>query len=122
MTYNPQNLRKLDTPIRRKAEQRVGFLGKTMMKGGEQEWTNFPRSILRFASVAKGGHSTEKPVDLLRYLVRTFSHEGEVVLDPTMGSGSTGEAAVKENRKFIGIELDDGYFADSSDRIRRAIP
>lgn len=121
MTYNAQGLRKLEKPIRRKPEQRVGFLGKTMMKGGVQDWTNFPRSILEYDSVGKPTHTTEKPVELLRYLIRTFTNEGETVLDPTMGSGSTGEAAVLEGRKFVGIELDANYFRKAAVRIRRAM-
>ena len=55
-------------------------------------------------------HPTQKPVDLLEYLIKTYTNEGELVLDFTMGSGSTGVAALNTNRKFIGIELDEKYF------------
>ena len=53
---------------------------------------------------------TQKPVDLLRYLIRTYSNPGEVVLDPTMGSGSTGVAALEEGREFVGFEFDAEHY------------
>ena len=62
-------------------------------------------------------HPTQKPVDLLEYLIKTYTNEGELVLDFTMGSGSTGVACVNINRKFIGIELDEGYFDIAINRI-----
>lgn len=62
-------------------------------------------------------HPTEKPVELLEWLIKTYTNENEVVLDNTMGSGSTGVACVNTNRKFIGIELDEGYFNIAKERI-----
>ena len=62
-------------------------------------------------------HPTQKPVALLEYLIRTYTNEGETVLDFTMGSGSTGVACVNTGRKFIGIELDKGYFDIAKERI-----
>ena len=62
-------------------------------------------------------HPTQKPVELLEYLVKTYSNEGETVLDNCMGSGSTGVACMNTNRKFIGIELDKGYFDIAERRI-----
>jgi site-specific DNA-methyltransferase (adenine-specific) len=64
-----------------------------------------------------GFHPTQKPVDLLRYLIRTYTNEGDTVLDFTMGSGSTGIACQMENRHFIGIEKDPNYFAVAKKRI-----
>ena len=58
-------------------------------------------------------HPTQKPVELLRYMIRTYSNPGDVVLDNTMGSGSTGVAAKMEGREFIGIEMDKGYFDEA---------
>ena len=58
----------------------------------------------------RGLHPTQKPVALLEYLVKTYSQEGETVLDFTMGSGSTGVACLNTNRKFVGVELDKQYF------------
>ena len=62
-------------------------------------------------------HPTQKPVDLLKYLVKTYTNENEIVLDFTMGSGSTGVACLNTNRRFIGIELDDNYFNIAKKRI-----
>ena len=63
-------------------------------------------------------HPTQKPIDLLEYLIKTYTNENEVVLDFTMGSGSTGVAALNTNRKFIGIELDEKYFNIAKQRIK----
>jgi site-specific DNA-methyltransferase (adenine-specific) len=65
-------------------------------------------------------HPTQKPVALLEYLIKTYTNEGETVLDFTMGSGSTGVACIKTNRNFIGIELDKGYFDIAEKRINEA--
>ena len=62
-------------------------------------------------------HPTQKPVALLEYLIKTYTLEGETVLDFTMGSGSTGVACLNTNRNFIGIELDEGYFNIAQNRI-----
>ena len=62
-------------------------------------------------------HPTQKPVDLLEYLIKTYTNEGELVLDFTMGSGSTGVACLNTNRKFIGIELEEKYFNIAVDRM-----
>jgi DNA modification methylase len=76
-------------------------------------------TILRF-SRDRGLHPTQKPVALLEYLIKTYTNEGETVLDFTMGSGSTGVACVNTNRDFIGIELDEGYFTIAEKRIKEA--
>jgi len=65
----------------------------------------------------KGLHPTQKPVELMRYLIRTYSNKNDVILDNTMGSGTTGVACVLENRKFIGIENDEKYFKVAQNRI-----
>ena len=63
-------------------------------------------------------HPTQKPVKLLEYLIKTYTKEGEVVLDNCMGSGSTGVACLNINRKFIGIEKDEEYFEIACNRIK----
>lgn len=68
----------------------------------------------------KGGHPTQKPVPLLEYLIKTYTNEGETVLDNCMGSGSTGIACVNTGRNFIGMELDEGYFNIAKERIEKA--
>ena len=65
-------------------------------------------------------HPTQKPVPLLEYLIKTYTNEGETVLDNCMGSGSTGVACVNTNRNFIGIELDEKYFKVAEGRIKDA--
>ena len=66
-------------------------------------------------------HPTQKPVDLLEYLIKTYTNEGDVVLDNCMGSGSTGVACVNTNRDFIGYELDENYFNVAKERIEGVI-
>ena len=84
----------------------------------------YPKSILEYGigNMRKSRlHPTQKPIDLLEYLIRTYTNEGETVLDFTMGSGSTGVACVNTDRRFIGIELDDKYFEIAKQRIDAAI-
>ena len=77
-----------------------------------------PRQSIYFAREQRGKqHPTQKPVALLEYLIKTYTNEGETVLDNCMGSGSTGIACVNINRSFIGIEMDDKYFEIASKRI-----
>jgi len=66
-------------------------------------------------------HPTEKPVSILEYLIKTYSNEGDVILDPTMGSGSCGEACLNTGRKFIGIELDTTWFNFAKERIENHV-
>ena len=83
----------------------------------------YPTDILSFSNAKQKGkvHPTQKPVALLEYLIRTYTKEGETVLDFTAGSGSTGVACVNTGRKFIGIELDNGYFDIAKERIEKSI-
>ena len=85
-----------------------------------QEFTNWPRDVLEVPSEGKTVHPTQKPVALMEYLIRTYTNEGEVVLDFTMGSGTTGVAALQAGRRFIGIEQDEGYFDIAEARIMAA--
>lgn len=81
----------------------------------------FPGSILRFPRPhCTGNHPTEKSVDLCRWLIRTFTNRGEVVLDATMGSGTTGVACVLERRGFCGMETEPKYFEIAKRRIEEA--
>lgn len=97
--------------------------GNANSKGGKKGHLNllqrFPSSVQKF-NCQVGHHPTQKPVALLEYLIKTYTLEGETVLDNTMGSGSTGVACVNTGRKFIGIEQDDKYFAIAQQRIAEA--
>jgi site-specific DNA-methyltransferase (adenine-specific) len=82
-----------------------------------QQYTNYPINILEFKLDKQKLHSTQKPVALLEYLIKTYTSEGETVLDNCMGSGSTGVACLNTNRNFIGIEKDGKYFEIAKKRI-----
>ena len=117
-TYNPQMV-KMGRPV-----LSVGGNGSKTYKNQEFKSDKKPRdekyptNILRFnRDRKKSFHPTQKPVNLLEYLIKTYTNENELVLDFTMGSGSTGVACMNLNRKFIGIELDEGYFDIAINRI-----
>ena len=78
-----------------------------------------PVSIIEVSNANQKGkvHPTQKPVDLLEYLIKTYTNEGELILDFTMGSGTTGVAALNTNRRFVGIEKEEKYFNISKERI-----
>lgn len=80
----------------------------------------YPTSIVEFSNAKRGIHPTQKPVALMEYLIRTYTQEGETVLDNCMGSGTTGVACVNTGRQFIGIELDETHFNTSCGRLRDA--
>tara|TARA_B100000029_G_scaffold507561_1_gene592457 strand:+ start:1165 stop:1917 length:753 start_codon:yes stop_codon:yes gene_type:complete len=125
-TYNPQMTE--GKPFKRKSKNKEGYVGKKNDHGYglkprkefENKGTRYPKSILNISrnfSAQQQVHPTQKPVPLMEWLIKTYSNEGEVVLDNCMGSGSTGVAAVRLNRKFIGMEYDDQYFEICQERI-----
>jgi len=112
------------SPIQSKSKSNHIKLGNQEAKQYNPNKVN-PKTILKFNSVSnapKGNkqHPTQKPVALMEYLIKTYTNEGETVLDFTMGSGSTGVAAVNTKRNFIGIELDDKYFDVAKKRIEES--
>jgi DNA modification methylase len=98
----------------------VEHLNKKIIGGNVSE-TRYPTSVIKF-NTTKGSnlHPTQKPVALMEYLIKTYTNEGETVLDFTMGSGTTGVAANNLSRDFIGIEMDEGYFQIAKNRINAA--
>ena len=118
-TYNPQM--RAGKPYIAKKHASSSNYGKyqvhhlTINKG-----TRYPTTTIKFNNVFKTVHPTQKPVDLLKYLIKTYTDEGMTVLDNTMGSGSTGVAAKQLNRNFIGMELDKKYFEIAKQRINEA--
>ena len=125
-TYNPQ-MRKGKPYTKIQRNSKLGeHLGNGNTKASDKinkDGLRYPLLDLYFArDTSKGNsyHPTQKPVALLEYLIKTYTNENEIVLDFTMGSGSTGVACMNTNRKFIGIELDENYFNISKQRIEEA--
>jgi site-specific DNA-methyltransferase (adenine-specific) len=123
MKYNPQGLTIVNwgktngTNVGGKVakERRAVFSGKY-----KQTATGYPKNIIDIKNDNNKLHPTQKPVALMEYLVRTYTNEGETVLDFTMGSGTTGVACKNLGRDFIGIELDQNYFDIAEQRIAEA--
>lgn len=84
------------------------------------EGSRYPKTILKFKQ-EKGLHPTQKPVNLMEYFIKTYTNEGDTVLDNTMGSGTTGVACRRTNRNFIGIESDEKYYNVANHRINNSI-
>lgn len=130
MVYNPQGLipsgkKKKNTPKRHGLiQQDTNNVGENniLMQNTEyvQKYTNYPDNILEFNCETKYVHPTQKPVALLEYLIKTYTNEGDLVLDFAMGSGSTGVACLNTNRRFVGIELDEKYFNIAKNRIKES--
>ena len=121
MKYNPQFINGEEYKIPKKSKT-TGIFGENYKNGiyihNERDTSKrFRYNIIYFNIDRPQYHPTQKPVDLLRYLTRTYSNEGDTILDNCMGSGSTGVACIKEKRNFIGIELDDKYFDIAKQRI-----
>lgn len=99
-----------------------GLYGGQQKAATENGGTRHPKNVLRFLPPGRPRvHPTQKPVDLLAYLIRTYTRPGALVIDPTMGSGSTGVAAVREGRKFFGVEKDPQFFASAESRLIAAL-
>ena len=105
-------------PGKKKTEVYNNIPNHTFRNGSNGK--RYPKAIQYFKTSESEGkvvHPTQKPIALLEYLIKTYTNEGELVLDFTMGSGSTGVACMNTNRKFIGIELEEKYFNISINRI-----
>jgi site-specific DNA-methyltransferase (adenine-specific) len=123
MTYNPQGIILVNKESHNTKNKWGNIAGKrpSHKETFITEYENYPTMILKFKKDTDNYHPTQKPVSLLEYLIKTYSNEGELILDNCMGSGSTGVACINTNRKFIGIELDEKYYDISCDRIEEAI-
>lgn len=134
-TYNPQMTEgeSYDKGIRK--DQLTGSYGYFKPKHVRSNGKRYPNDVVFYneeiyddciyvktaESEGKVYHSTQKPVDLLEYLIKTYTNEGDLVLDNCMGSGSTGVACKNLNRSFIGIELDKNYFEIAKNRIENTV-
>jgi len=121
-TYNPQKY--IDKPYDKtkyngnKLDKNV--LGAYTSQSSKNEGERFPKSILTFSQNWRRQdqiHPTQKPVGLMEYLIKTYTNEGETVLDNCVGSGTTAIACLNTNRKFIGIEKDEKYFNIATERV-----
>ena len=127
MIYNPQGLIEVNKTKKNTANRKglISYnnnnLGENNSLNGDseyvQKYTNYPNNILYFDCEKKYVHPTQKPLELMKYLVLTYSNIGDMVLDSCMGSGTTGVACKELNRDFIGIEIDKKYFDIASERI-----
>ena len=123
-TYNPQMI-KLDKPYY--ARNASGSNGTNPLanfnEGGKMVSEKYPTNVLPFDKVDEQEvkHPTQKPVDLLRYLILTYSNEGDTILDATIGSGTTAVAALMEKRHFIGFETNKEYFDIAQGRIDQVL-
>ena len=128
-TYNPQMVKHNGKKVTNKPSERnakfksvVASDSPTLsIKPYEDTGYRYPCDILNINREKLGStvHPTQKPVELLEWLIKTYTQEGEIVLDNCMGSGSTGVAALNLHRKFIGIELDEKYFNIAKERIEK---
>ena len=122
-TYNPQFTEGVPYKTKRKGNvdtgENYGKVGIKVRTDTVNDGKRYPNTVLEVDREI-GLHPTQKPVALMEYLIRTYTNEGETVLDNCMGSGTTGVACVKMGRKFIGIELDPTYFEIAKKRIEEA--
>ena len=122
--YNPQMIKR-ETPIKGggfKNSESGGTVGKDMKALHKIYNEKYPTTLITFDKIRKGSlHPTQKPVELCEYLIKTYTNEGDTILDNCMGSGTTGVAAVNLNRNFIGIELDEKYFEIAKERIENTM-
>jgi site-specific DNA-methyltransferase (adenine-specific) len=111
LPYNPQMVKRTDTEMKRlNYEQRKKYGYKN------------PSSVIDFDAInnrngSRTGHPCEKPIELMEWLIKTYTNEGDTIFDPYMGSGTTAIACMNTNRNFIGVELDEHYFAIAKKRV-----
>ena len=123
MNYYPQmtpreNIRKANVKIYGNADNNILHNYRNGEKDNYKEYSEkHPISIIQFNTESKKLHPTQKPIELLEYLIKTYTRENDLILDNCMGSGSTGVACINTNRNFIGIELDKKYFDIAKQRI-----
>lgn len=123
MKYNPQGIIPHNKPkingknVGGKMKHIRGGPSFSSDKQYIQEYTNYPKNIIEISNDKNEFHPTQKPVELMEYLIKTYTDKGDTVLDNTMGSGTTGVACKLTNRNFIGIELNEEYFNIAKKRI-----
>lgn len=118
-TYNPQ-MREGRPYVATKGSKSKNYCSSDKIITTQNDGWRYPLTVIKFNREKCNLHPTQKPVALLEYLVKTYTNEGDAVLDNCMGSGSTGVACVNSGRRFIGIELDKKYFEVAEKRIEEA--
>ena len=125
-TYNPQKTKDHKRKVARTRYKKDGegeqVYGKEVRDTFYDSSERYPKTLIQFSTANQSNkeHPTQKPVTLMEYLIKTYTNDGETVLDFTMGSGTTGVACKNLGREFIGIELDKGYYDIAVNRIKRA--
>ena len=116
--------RSKDKPLKKKTDLfsgiKSGYFKPGQNKKGDER---YPKHLIEFSNASRKNHfhPTQKPIDLLEYLIKTYTNENELILDFTMGSGSCGVACMNTNRRFIGIELNKDYFEIGKNRIEKSL-
>ncbi len=118
MNYFPQGTQACHIPMKGKNGKTSHREGRSTQKDYVQTVTNYPKSILEFGNEGKPLHPTQKPLDLCKYLIQTYSQEGDVVLDSCMGSGTTAVAAIQTHRCYVGYEKEKEYYEIGMKRIQ----
>jgi site-specific DNA-methyltransferase (adenine-specific) len=108
-TYNPQGLIKKDSITKQGKTSTLNY-GEQDRDPYFQEWTNYPTTLVYTKTTTTKSHPTEKPLELFEYLIRTYTNEGDLILDNCVGSGTTSVASIKTNRNFIVIEKEKQYY------------
>ena len=124
MCYHPQGVKKMVNPKpqnKQKYKNSETFHSCPNQKSTMQTMEGYPKAIIRYNVVPRPVHPTQKPVELIEYLIKTYTSEGETVLDNCMGSGTTAIASINTNRNFIGIELESEYCNLAKDRVNKHI-
>ncbi|HHT7138079.1 DNA-methyltransferase [Bacillus cereus] len=123
--YYPQDLILLDKPIQKKEIRNMKVFGKrnneSLNNVYVKKYTNYPKSVIDFPRDSKTFHPTQKPVALFEYLIKTYTKEGETVLDNCMGSFTTAIACINTNRNYIGFEMDEEYWKLGNERVNTHI-
>ena len=120
MKYNPQGLVYSPKIVKgKKANASAHRTRQTDQKDFVSEWTNYPKSVIEIGSEFKPIHPTQKPVPLFEYLIKTYTNEGDTVLDNCIGSGTTAVACINTKRNFIGFEMDEDYYNIANKRIQK---
>lgn len=125
-TYNPQMREGKPYKCFHRTEVNTKIYGQQKDCYTENPGVRYPIDVIEYHTPYSGGrekplHPTQKPVNLLEYLIKTYTNEGEIVLDNCIGSGSTAVACMETNRNFIGFETDKNYFEIANKRIDKAL-